>query len=105
MFTRHAGFQGLGLRQAVPHWPAAEHANGSLRGHRRPTGQRRSSPPKPVCHWVLTGTNRLECRWTIENLGEICVEEPDGRRLPSKISGLPPTIPHRPLLATVSGRQ
>ncbi len=82
MFTRHAKFQGaklkgLGLRQVMPHWPEAAHANDNLRGRRSPTGQRRSPPPKLACHWVLTGANRIECRW---NVGE-----PDGRSLPGKI--------------------
>jgi hypothetical protein len=53
----------------VPHWPEATHANDNRRG-RRAAGLRRSPRPKLVCHWVLTGTNRIECRWI--------VEEPDG---------------------------
>jgi len=70
MFTRHAKFQdarfrGSGLRQVASHRPEATHANDNWRG-RRAAGWRRSPPPKLVCHWVLTGTNRIECRWIVE---------------------------------------
>jgi hypothetical protein len=75
MFKRLAKFQdarlrGPGLRQVASHWPEATHANDNLQSYRRAAGLRRSPPPKLVCHWVLTGTNRIECRWI--------VEEPDG---------------------------
>lgn len=106
MFTRHArfaGLQGLGPRQAVPHWPAAAHANDNPRGHRRPTGQRRSSPPKLVCHWVLTSANRLERRWTIEGLDATGGEDPDGHCLPCNTSGRPPTSLRRRARAAVPG--
>jgi hypothetical protein len=70
MFKKHAKFQdarfwGSGLRQVASHRPEATHANDNWRG-RRAAGWRRSPPPKLVCHWVLTGTNRIECRWIVE---------------------------------------
>ena len=84
MFTRHAKFRSpefsrIGLGHAMPHWLAAAHADDSSRDHRRRTGQRRSPQPRLACRWVLTGENRLECRWQIERPDDVCVEEPDGR--------------------------
>jgi hypothetical protein len=97
MFTRHAKFQGpefsnVGLRNAMPCWLAAAHANDNSRGCRRRTGQRRSPPLILACRWVLTGENRLECRWKIESPDDVCVEEPDGRPNTRGISGLPLTV-------------
>lgn len=97
MFTRHAKFAGfhrpkfgsVGLRQVGPHWPEAAHANDNLQGFRRPAGQRRSPPLKLACRWVLTGANRLECRWHVEDLDGASVEEPDGSCITGKKSGFP----------------
>ena len=82
MFTGHAKFPGVQdlkfkraePRQVAPHWPAATHANDSLRGRRRAAGRRRSPSLILACYWVLTEANRIECRWN--------VEEPDSRSLP-----------------------
>ena len=86
-----------GPRQAAfPHHP---YLDDNLPGFRHPAaaGKRRSPTPALACHWVLTGANQLECRWN--------VEEPDGRSLSGKISGLPLTSPQRPFSAAVSGRR
>jgi len=74
MFTGHAkfgdtGLRRSGLRQAATHRAEATLANDNRRG-RSTAGLRRSRRPELVCHWVMTGTSRIECRWI--------VEEPDG---------------------------
>jgi hypothetical protein len=70
------------------------HLNDNLPGFRRPlaAGPRRSPIPTLACHWVLTGANRLECRWNVEDRDGMSVEAPDGHRIASKKSGLPPTV-------------
>ena len=77
-----------GRRQAA--FPNHAYVNDNLPGFRRPAAAGRSRSPTPAlaCHWILTGANRLECRWN--------VEESDGRSLPGDISGSPRTFPHRP---------
>lgn len=97
MFTRHARFRSpefglVGLRHAMPRWLAAAPTNDDSQDRRRRAGQRRSPPPILACRWVLTGENRLECRWQIERPDDVCVEEPDGRPIPRGISGLPLTV-------------
>jgi len=68
MFKRHAtfrsaDFESLGLRPMPPPALKTAYANDNLRGLRRLAGQRRSQPPRLVCHWVVIDGGRLECRW------------------------------------------
>jgi hypothetical protein len=63
------------------------HSNDNLPGFRRPaaTGKRRSPSPALACHW-FDCNGRLECRWRVESFDETSVEEPDARRISSKMA-------------------
>jgi hypothetical protein len=55
-----------------PHQAAFSHQqflNDNLPGFRRPAaaGKRRAPTPALACDWVLTGANRLECRWNVRD--------------------------------------
>jgi hypothetical protein len=107
--SRLANFRLVKLRRIAP-WPhhAAcsnrPHLNDNLPGFRRPaaTGKRRPPTPALACHWVLTGANRLECRWNVRDpalcsdpLQKLIVERSAsthafGRKLPSLLRTPPP---------------
>src|ERR1700732_5213010 len=72
--SRLANFRLVQLRRIAPspHQAACSnqpHLNDNLPGFRRPaaTGKRRPPTPALACHWVLTGANRLECRWNVRD--------------------------------------
>ena len=90
MFEKLAKFRLVRPRRMAPHWLEAVHSNDNTPGRRRAAGRRPSPRPALACHWVFIDESRLECRWTVESFDETSVEQPDGHRIPSKISGLPP---------------